>query len=407
MLASRRSRSAWPAAPSLMMVLLLVSCTTLTDEAAWEGTIVERDGTTYVTNPERGLWDDGRAEPVRFVLEQVFGTDAGQDDAVLGNPAYMDIDVDASGNLYVLDGQRNRIVAFAPDGSVRWTAGGEGQGPGEIRAAFGIAVDNAGVVAIDNQERARLDLSDAGGRFLRTVPLREPPLAASAVRFAELIGFIEPGVAVLGGPLFGGFGSIGYVIDLDPPNLRARCEMNERPEQEISDSSSSGPEVREQDGMILFGSSDGYTLRAYDGDCRLLRVVSRATEYPVHPEYWEGDGVGGIASFGQVGAPLVLADGYWLGSAYWVEDIEAPVAVARQRADAFLSGRPSEPLAYHASVDLFDPAGRYLWSLVEHDGRTPSIGNPEAVGADGSVYTIADDPFPQIRRYRIEIVSGR
>ncbi len=29
------------------------------------------------------------------------------------------------------------------------------------------------------------------------------------------------------------------------------------------------------------------------------------------------------------------------------------------------------------------------------------------VGADGSVYTIADNPFPQIRRYRIEIVSGR
>jgi len=390
-----------------MTVLVHVSCTTPTDGEAWQGTIVERNGTTHVTNPERGLWDDGWAEPVRFVLEQIFGTDAGADETVLGDPWRIDIDVDASGNLYVLDGQRNRIVAFAPDGSVRWTAGGEGQGPGELRTAVGIAVDDAGVVAIDNQGWTRLDLFDASGRFLRTVPLREPPLSASAIRMAELIGFIEPGVAALGGPLFGGFGSIGYVIDLDPPNLRARCEMNERPEQEISDGLSSSPEVREQDGMILFGSSDGYTLRAYDRDCRLQRSVSRPTEYPVRPEYWEGDRVGGIVSFGEVGAPLVLADGYWLGTAYWVEDIEDPVALYRQRRAAFLSGQSPEPLAYHTSVDLFDPAGRYLWSLVEHDGRTPSIGNPEVVGADGSVYTIADDPFPQVRRYRVEIVSGR
>jgi hypothetical protein len=103
----------------------------------------------------------------------------------------------------------------------------------------------------------------------------------------------------------------------------------------------------------------------------------------------------------------VLAGGYWLGTAYWVEDIEDPVAFERERRAALRSGEPSEPLAYHASVDLFDPAGRYLWSLVEHDRRTPSIGNLEAVGADGRVYTIAEEPFPQIRRYRIEIVAVR
>jgi len=104
---------------SVMTVLVHLSCTTPTDGEAWQGTIVERDGTVYVTNPERGLWDDEQAEPVRFVLEQTFGTDAGADETVLGNPVRIDIDVDATGNLYVLDGQRNRIVAFAPDGSVR------------------------------------------------------------------------------------------------------------------------------------------------------------------------------------------------------------------------------------------------------------------------------------------------
>jgi len=69
---------------SVMTVLVHLSCTTPTDGEAWQGTIVERDGTVYVTNPERGLWDDEQAEPVRFVLEQTFGTDAGADETVLG-----------------------------------------------------------------------------------------------------------------------------------------------------------------------------------------------------------------------------------------------------------------------------------------------------------------------------------
>jgi hypothetical protein len=50
---------------------------------------------------------------------------------------------------------------------------------------------------------------------------------------------------------------------------------------------------------------------------------------------------------------------------------------------------------------------RFLWSRIEEGAITPSIGRLELVGADGSLYTVADEPFPQVRRYRVELGRGR
>ncbi len=46
------------------------------------------------------------------------------------------------------------------------------------------------------------------------------------------------------------------------------------------------------------------------------------------------------------------------------------------------------------------PDGRLM---VRDDEHLLQIGRPELVGPDGNVYTVVSDPFPQVRRYRVEI----
>jgi hypothetical protein len=41
------------------------------------------------------------------------------------------------------------------------------------------------------------------------------------------------------------------------------------------------------------------------------------------------------------------------------------------------------------------------------DGSRPEIGSPRAIGPDGKLYTTVDDPFPHVRRYRVEIDEPR
>jgi hypothetical protein len=128
----------------------------------------------------------------------------------------------------VLDGQQSRLLAFGPDGDVLWTAGREGEGPGEFKDARGLALSSSGTLAVTNLRRTRLDLWRTSGEFIDSLALNHP-------------------------------------------------------------------------------------------------------------------------------------------------------------------------------LDLFDAEGRFLYSLVEDGAFTPSIGRPQLVGADGRLYTISDDPFPQIRRYRVQI----
>lgn len=71
----------------------------------WTGTIEERDGAAFVSNPAEGLWDGMESSPLRFELEQVYGADETPGEAILGGLRELAFDADADSNVYVLDGQ--------------------------------------------------------------------------------------------------------------------------------------------------------------------------------------------------------------------------------------------------------------------------------------------------------------
>jgi streptogramin lyase len=64
--------------------------------------------------------------------------------------------LDAAGNLWVADRGHDRVVSFAPDGSVLGAFGEPGTGPGQLLAPTGIAVDCHGLVTVAEANNNRV-----------------------------------------------------------------------------------------------------------------------------------------------------------------------------------------------------------------------------------------------------------
>lgn len=58
------------------------------------------------------------------------------------------VDVDAAGNLYVLDAPNHRVVVFDSAGAFVRTFGGEGGGPGEMQRPWNLSVTGDGTVSV-------------------------------------------------------------------------------------------------------------------------------------------------------------------------------------------------------------------------------------------------------------------
>ncbi len=89
------------------------------------------------------------------------------------------LDVDAWGNLYVLDLKEFRLSKLDPEGRVLWRAGRKGEGPGEFRQPMRVDVNAAGsVVVFEAYGRSVVHEFSAEGRFVRTVGFSSTSLSA-------------------------------------------------------------------------------------------------------------------------------------------------------------------------------------------------------------------------------------
>jgi hypothetical protein len=109
--------------------------------------------------------------------------------------------------------------------------------------------------------------------------------------------------------------------------------------------------------------------------------------------------------FGAVSAPMPLASGNLLVSVSWTEGIDDPDAAARDFFAARREDREPPELVRGRALDLYDGEGRFLYSHREDDADW-AMGTIRFVGPDDRLYTVADDPFPQVRRYRVIIEEG-
>jgi len=381
-------------------------------EGAWTGTIETRDGVVYVTNPSDGLWAARDPFPVRWELEQVFGVEAGDDDATLG--VVSDLVVDDSGNVYVFDGQRDRLIAFDIAGGVRWAVGRQGQGPRDFDRVRGLAWDGGSSIYVANLDSSRLDRWDTSGTYIGS-----RPLADIATGRPELVGWLAPDKAVLienRGREISSFVVVVRIgeamervaevapdlfagLDLSPPRSCVVGAVGDT-SVGVARTTTCGTPVRVAGDSIFVGNHSEYALRAYAAGGALQRIVSRDVDYLLPPGSYSLQGrISLFVLYSTVEAPLRLADGQWIVPTQWLAGVDDPSEVLQHAIESDVP--PPNPVM--SAFDYFDREGRFLGSVLRNDENLRRIGQPEVVGPDGRIYTVVSDPFPQVRRFRIEI----
>jgi len=374
----------------LVLLLPLLACgTDAGDPDAF--TLDERDGVTYAINTATTHWTPDEA-PLQFELEQTFGVADAPEEAMLAGTS--SVVVDADGVVYLLDRGNHRLVAFNPDGSVRWSQGREGEGPGEFQNAFGLVPGPENDLLVVNQSGQRwerwsydgelLASYDAGriegaGFFLSPLGFHnDQPIASSSAMNEEPQRFMRVNLDALA------------VVD----TLFARPLGFELPEF-----FGYGVSTRLEGDRLWVADGTSYVLEEYTLDGRLVRQIERTDESGLLPPgMYAGEQSARMSTFSRLSTPLRLGD-HLLVHSYWPTNLTDPDAHVRRQARE----QDVPEVTYDAALDLFTAEGQLRGRIHYQDMQTAAIGRPMAVGPDGKLYTTTADPFPQVRRYAVRI----
>ena len=173
------SARAWPliagpaTASCLLTAPLATACCLLTAPLATAQEIIEL--------PAEDRWLEAD-----FVDVYTVGSLAGADWEQFGD--VKTVAFDGAGRLHVFDDQASRIVVVDVVGGLIHEFGREGEGPGDFRAAAGMAVLTDGRVVVGDTGHRAYSVFDANGAFLRAVRMGGDPRTAVVGR---LVG--QPG----------------------------------------------------------------------------------------------------------------------------------------------------------------------------------------------------------------------
>jgi hypothetical protein len=138
----------------------------------WKGTVEDSAGVKVVTNPETGLWS-GDNRPT-LTEDLTIGNAEGDPNYQFGqvNPGPGGLDVDADGNIYVLDVQARKVRAYDASGTYLHDIGGPGSGPGELSiAATGVLVAAGDTIIVPDQMQQRVNRYLPDGTPAGTFPM--------------------------------------------------------------------------------------------------------------------------------------------------------------------------------------------------------------------------------------------
>jgi DNA-binding beta-propeller fold protein YncE len=86
-----------------------------------------------------------------------------------------DIAIDTKGNIYLVDGVNNRIVAVDENGGWKLEFGSEGSGKGQFRLPVGIDVSDSGKIFVADTGNHRIQVFDSEGKFLYMFTVKKGP----------------------------------------------------------------------------------------------------------------------------------------------------------------------------------------------------------------------------------------
>lgn len=366
---------------ALTVTLLLTGCL----ESPSSFTVENRDGITHAINRHGWkVWHDSAAAPVTFVREQTYGTNEDASPALLGE--ITGLAVDSAGTVYVLDGANHCLVAFNPDGSVRWSAGRRGEGPGEFWRSGGMVLGDSGHLYITNDSGHLIDVWTTSGKFVERATFEEKDLG-----FLNLVGYAK-GALIVSESGFGNEPQSFHALNPETWTLVHSSSLNA--ELKLSENVGVSRDASTIGDSIYVSGLSEYTLSRYSVDGTLGYRITRSVAPPPKPAVYDG----GVRFYGGLNAPVRLHNGHLLVSVSWASNVDDPNAHYRRSK----TGSAEKPV-FTTALDLLSPTGRYIGSLHWKDRTEPSIGDPNTVGPNGKLYTTTSDPYPQVRRYDVTL----
>ncbi len=365
----------------------------------------EENGVRVVETIGDGAWAE-LPPVVEFDLEQVYGADEFPTEAILGNPSQLRVRGTTTGEVFVLDRRGNKLVAFAADGTLRWAAERPGEGPGEFNGVNDVGFNqHDNEVLVLNRSGLSIDFWSSTGDYLRSMPVPDEELRPTRImsadqdyiRLSRFLG-LELGVQVVR-------------IDVDAPNSSFSWSVDVGDGFQVRPPSSVDVATH-RDGAAV-GSGIRYEIRLHDSNGAEIERWRRQVPYPVRPGTFDLGTIIGRHDFGHVRAPIALPGGYWLVHTAWRPNVTDPDALALELHEA----AERDANDWRVTFDVFNTDGRFLQS-IEPGGPHEfgyvdraitaypiSLGMPihAVVGVDDQVllYTVAPEPFPQVRRYRM------
>lgn len=371
----------------VICLLLFFACSNRDEEMA---------KSTIVKNPKYGRWQDRGQFPIDFKMEMTFGSKSDRDGYLFsGRYNIVGPVVDPMGNVYVLDNVRNRLLSFDLEGNLRWITGEEGRGPGDLLKVRGIAINDTALF-IGNIKGSRLDQYDLQGNYIRSLPLESKDLI-----LVQVEGFLNNGLLVTSSVIWGEYGNRVTVFDIsDTLKKVSQFDVKVLKDVEIGKGLNATLDISIFDSLIALGNYRDYAIKFYNKKGQNVKIITRDFEKLVRPGVVNNASNRSMQTLGNLSAPIELEKGYFLTTLYWPIGIDDPDEFARKALYA-----SSLHVEFSSSIDLFKSNGTLLFTEEKEGQWLPDIGKITYVDSNGYLYTIKDNPYPQIVKYKVTVVE--
>ena len=215
------------------------------------------------------------------------------------------------------------------------------------------------------------------------------------------MGPLQKGTFLLAAPIWGRVGEHLYRFDLDTQTIVDDTEivLHDDPVDEERSARTAGLTVH-GDSLVGRLGIGQYELWSLDAVGTPARTITREVDYMVGVGQYDIDGGFRMRGYSSLKGPFVLPSGHWFAFTYYAPEVRDPDEQLQREIN---ENAPSP--TYRATIDLFDSDGRFLDAMVWEDTQTPDIGKPAQVDAEGRLYTIAQEPYPQLRRYAVRVAA--
>ncbi len=134
----------------------------------WAGAVEDSAGVQIIRNPEQGMWAAG--QEIELVEDLRIGRADGDPNYQFGQVT--SVDVDAAGNVYVLDQLAQSVRVYDASGTYLRSLGRPGSGPGELsRAASAVLVTAGDTIAVPDIMLQRVSRFTSDGSTAGSIPM--------------------------------------------------------------------------------------------------------------------------------------------------------------------------------------------------------------------------------------------